>query len=137
MKKHTALYDGECSFCVLQMKVLTWLDWRKALVLVPFSDPRVGALAPQLGRGDLQEAMHCVTPEGRIYRGARAIRCLALRVPLLVPLALVLWLPGAMWVAEPVYRWVSAHRQGLSRAFGCKQACAVIPARERERDSAA
>jgi len=137
MSQHTVLYDDECPLCTFQMKVLTWLDWRHALALVPLSDPRAQQIAPQLGREELQEAIHCVTPAGRVHRGARAIRFLGMRLPLLVPLAVFLWLPGVIWVAEIVYRWISANRLLLSRAFGCKDACALMPARKREQDKLA
>ncbi len=78
--------------------------------------------------------MHCVTPDGRIYRGARCVRYLGMRMPLLVPLALVLWFPGVIRVAEKVYAWVSRNRYVLSRVFGCKEACAVLPQRERRNE---
>ena len=137
MNKHCVLYDGECPMCIFQMKVLTWLDWSGALALVPLSDPRAQEIAPQLSREDLQEAIHCVTPDGRIYRGARAIRFVGMRLPLLLPVALVLWLPGVILLAEIIYRWVSRHRQIFSRVFGCKDACAILPARKREQDKLA
>jgi predicted DCC family thiol-disulfide oxidoreductase YuxK len=137
MNQHIVLYDDECPMCTFQMKVLSWLDWFHALALVPLSDPRAQEIAPQLTREDLMEAIHCVTPERRIYRGARAIRFVGMRLPLLVPVALFLWLPGVIWIAEIVYRWVSRNRLLLSRVFGCKDACAILPARKREQDKLA
>ena len=137
MKQHLVLYDAECPLCTFQMKVLSWLDWRGALALVPLSEPRAQAAAPQLSREDLLEAIHCVTPEGRIHRGARAIRFVGMRLPLLVPVALFLWIPGVILVAEVVYRWISRNRLLLSRAFGCKDACSILPARKREQDKLA
>ena len=137
MTKQTVLYDGDCPMCVFQMKALSWLDWRGALALVPLTDPRAQQLAPQLTREDLLEAIHCVTPEGGVYRGARAIRFVGMRLPLLVPVALILWLPGVILLAEIIYRWVSRHRQLFSRLFGCKDACALLPARKREQDKLA
>ena len=99
---HIVLYDDECPLCQFQMKVLSWLDWRNTLAIVPLSDPRAKAFAPSLTREDLLEAIHCVTPEGRIYRGARAIRFVGMRLPLLVPLALLLiFIPGG-WVGSLV-----------------------------------
>ncbi len=119
------------------MRVLTWLDWFNTLTLTPLSDPRAQALAPQLTREDLMEAIHCVTPEGRIYRGARCLRFVGMRLPLFIPGALFLWLPGVIYVAERVYQLVSRNRQLLSRIFGCQGACAILPARKREQDKAA
>ena len=87
-----------------------------------------------LKRDDLLEAIHCVAADGRIYRGARCIRFVGMRMPLLVPVALFLWLPGVIWVAERVYMWVSRNRHLLSRLFGCKEACAILPVRERSNE---
>lgn len=128
------LYDDECPMCTFQMRVLTWVDWFNFVSLLPLSHPRAAAVAPQLTREDLLEAIHCVTRDGAIYRGARAIRFVGMRMPLLVPVALFLWLPGVIWVAEKIYMWVSRNRHLLSRLFGCKEACALMPARQRKSD---
>ncbi|MCI0541913.1 MAG: DUF393 domain-containing protein [Verrucomicrobiales bacterium] len=118
------------------MKVLTWLDWFHAITLLPLSNPAVGAIAPQLTREDLLEAIHCVTPAGRIYRGARGLRFVGMRMPLLVPVALLLWIPGVIWLAERIYMWISRNRHLLSRLFGCKEACAIMPVRKRADETA-
>jgi len=128
------LFDDECSLCTFQSRVISWLDWLHTVSLVPLSDPRVPEIAPRLTPADLREAIHCVAPHGRIYRGARGIRHISLRMPLAVPVALVLWIPGVIYVAEVVYRWISRHRQLLGRVFGCKDACALLPARRRAGD---
>jgi predicted DCC family thiol-disulfide oxidoreductase YuxK len=117
--------------CSFQMKTLTWLDWFNALAFIPLSNPKAAEIAPSLGREELLEAIHCVTPEGRIYRGARCIRFVGMRLPLLIPAALFLWIPGVIWVAERVYMWISRNRHLLSKIFGCKGACAVMPQRKR------
>ena len=137
MTQHIILYDGDCPMCVFQMKMLSWLDWFGVLALVPLSDSRAQEVAPQLTREDLLEAIHCVTPQGRIYRGARAIRFVGMRLPLLIPVALFLWIPGVILIAEIIYQWVSRNRHLLSRVFGCKDACAILPAKKREQDKLA
>lgn len=134
---HVVLYDDECPLCTFQMKMLSWLDWLNALSLVPLSDTRARILAPSLTREDLMEAIHCVTPGGRIYRGARCLRFVGMRLPLFIPMALFLWIPGVIFVAERAYQWVSRNRLILSRLFGCKGACAILPARDREQDKLA
>jgi predicted DCC family thiol-disulfide oxidoreductase YuxK len=134
MNPHFVLYDDECPLCTFQMRLLSWLDWFNVLALVPLSDPRTKQIAPQLKRDDLLAAIHCVTPEGRIYRGARCLRFVGMRLPLLIPVALVLWIPGIIQIAELIYRWVSRNRLMLSRIFGCREACALLPPRPREQD---
>ena len=130
MNSHAVLYDGECSFCTFQMKMLRWMDWGNRFDLVPSADPRVATLAPALTETHLNEAIHCVTQSGKIHRGARAIRFIALRLPAAIPLALFLWLPGVILVAERVYALISRNRQWISRVFGCKGACALVPDRK-------
>ena len=129
---HIVLYDGDCSLCTFQMRVITWLDWFHAVSLLPIADPRAAALAPQLTRHDLLEAIHCLTRDGKIHRGARCLRFIGLRMPLAFPFALFLWIPGVIYLAEIGYRWISRNRHLLSRVFGCKEACAIMPARRRE-----
>lgn len=134
--RHIVLYDGECSLCTFQMKLLTWLDWCHVVRLLPIADPEAARVAPTLTREALLEAIHCVTTAGTIHRGARCLRFVGLRMPLLVPLALALWLPGVIWVAEHIYQWVSRNRHLLSKVFGCKDACAILPARRRAEEHA-
>jgi predicted DCC family thiol-disulfide oxidoreductase YuxK len=58
-----------------------------------------------------------------------------MRVPPLWPLALFLWIPGVIFIAEIVYQWISRNRYLLSRVFGCKDACAILPSRNRPADA--
>jgi predicted DCC family thiol-disulfide oxidoreductase YuxK len=135
MNRHRAtnivLYDGDCSLCTFQMRVVTWLDWFNTVSLVPMADPRTYEIAPGLTQTELREAIHCVAKDGKISRGARCLRFIGLQMPLAIPLALLLWVPGVIYIAEIFYCWISRNRYILSRVFGCKEACAIMPARKR------
>lgn len=109
------LFDSDCALCRSQMRFITRLDWLHKLSLVPLTDPCANILVPGATTGDLREAIHCVTPDGRVHRGARCFRHLAVRLPLLVPLALALWLPGVIGLAEKFYGWVSRNRHRFER----------------------
>ena len=126
------LFDDKCPMCTFQSRVLSRLDFGARLEMVPISDSRVAQLAPSLSREDLLEAMHVITRRGEIYRGARAIRFISGRLPLLWPLWLLLWIPGVIFISESVYRIVSRNRQLLSRMFGCKGACKILPEKPRQ-----
>ncbi|MEY2599992.1 MAG: hypothetical protein RLZZ142_2251 [Verrucomicrobiota bacterium] len=130
----TVLFDDQCPLCTFQTRLLSWLDWRNQLALIPLSSPVASQIAPSLSREALLEAIHCVTPHGRLFRGARALRYVGARLPVLWPMALFLWIPGVIWVAELVYQWISRNRHLLSRVFGCKDACALVPKRHRPQD---
>ncbi|MFT4690122.1 MAG: thiol-disulfide oxidoreductase DCC family protein [Verrucomicrobiia bacterium] len=135
--KNILIYDSDCSLCTFQMKVLTWLDWFDLVRLLPIKDPEASVVAPSLTREDLLEAIHCVTPENEIHRGARCIRFLGIRMPVLLPVSIFLWLPGVIWFAERIYMWISRNRHLLSRWFGCGEACSIMPTRKREEDTIA
>ena len=127
--------------CTFQKKTLTWFDWFRKIRFLAIKDPEAAELAPDLSREDLMEAIHCLTTDRKIHRGARAIRFLCLRLPLLFPMWLILWIPGVIWVAEKFYQFVSRNRLFFSKIFGCKGACAIMPERkdaksESEKDSA-
>lgn len=131
---HTVLYDSDCPLCTFQMKMITWLDWLNKVHLIPIKEAEAQVMAPHLTRYDLSEAIHCITAGGIIHRGARALRFLGMRLPLFIPIAVCLWFPGVIWIAEKVYMWVSRNRLVLSRLFGCKGACAIMPERKREQE---
>lgn len=131
-KRQIMIYDDQCPMCTFQVKTLTWLDWFNALIFLPMSNPEVTVRAPQLKREDLMAAMHCLTTSGQIYKGARAIRHAAIRVPLLFLLGLFLWIPGVIFLAERLYMWISGNRYIISKVFGCGDACQIMPARKRE-----
>lgn len=134
--RHLVLYDSDCSLCTFQSRLITWMDWFNTVSLLPISDERTAQVAPQLTRTDLHEAIHCVAKDGRIHRGARCLRFIGLRMPLAFPFALLMWLPGVIYVSEIFYRWISRNRYLLSRVFGCKEACAIMPARRRANEAA-
>ena len=134
--RHFVLYDDGCPLCTFQVRMLEWLDWLDVARVVGISDPRVAELAPQIARAELLEAIHCIRggetespSDRRVHRGARALRFLGLRMPLLTPLSLLLFLPGVLWIAEAVYAGISRNRHRLGRLFGCKTACKVMPRR--------
>lgn len=131
----TVLYDDRCPLCTFQMRLLTWVDWFDTVGLMPMSHEQVRRIAPGLTEEQLAAAIHCVTPQGRVYRGARALRHVGIRMPLMFPVALLMWIPGVIQLAEVVYNFISRRRYVLSRLFGCRQACSVMPARKREQDA--
>ena len=132
--RDTLIYDDGCPMCTFQSRVLTWLDHGHVIRMAPLSHPEARRIAPDLTPEQLHEAIHCITADGTIHRGARAIRHLGMRLPLLLPVGLLLWFPGVIWFAERIYMGVSRNRHLISGLFGCREACAIVPAREREGD---
>ena len=118
-------YDGDCGFCTWWVRLLARLDF---LRLVAWTDFRALS-APPLGLSweDLDAAAYLevkgrsrqptASGEGgsKLYRGFYAFRMLILRLPLLLPMAPLLWLPGVNRLGEAAYAWVAANRYRISR----------------------
>ena len=104
------LYDDACSLCEAFKERVKERDRRNLLVPIPFSDPRIREMAPQLTAEELTKSFHLVFPDGRVVSGARAIPELLELLPGHKPLAWLLRLPGAGWLSEKVYLWMASRR---------------------------
>jgi len=106
------IYDGECNFCRGQVERLRRWDSGGKLAYISLHDPRVSMRFPGLTREALMEQMYVVTPAGRQYGGAAAVRYLTTKLPRLywlmplmhIPLTLPLWQWGYRQVAKRRYR---------------------------------
>jgi predicted DCC family thiol-disulfide oxidoreductase YuxK len=109
----TLYYDGECGLCRRVRDILTRLDVTKQVNWVAYQSLAVPPAG--LTGADLERAAY-LDSGSRLEGGFYAFRRLSLGMPLLWPLAPVLWLPGISRVGEVAYRWVARNRRGL----GCE-----------------
>jgi predicted DCC family thiol-disulfide oxidoreductase YuxK len=127
--KGVVLYDGACPLCQRSVRILKKLDWLKKLHFQDARDTR--HLPPSevpLVPKRLLEEMHVVTPDRKhVYFGYQAFRWMAWRMPLTLPLAPFLYLPGVPWLGNKVYLWVAKNRFKLAP---CKDGVCHLPARQ-------
>ena len=124
-KSWVVYYDGECGFCTLSVRALSLADFFRVVTWTPYqevAEPPAGLTWEDLDaaaylevRKGLSESGTGPEEERRLYRGFYAFRMLTLRLPPLIPLALLLWLPGVNRLGEPAYEWVAANRYRISR----------------------
>lgn len=129
-KHWVVYYDGKCGFCTLSIRALALADFFRVVTWTAYQELEEppGGLTWE----DLDAAAYLEIRDGsrsagdgwdegrRLYRGFYAFRMLALRLPPLMPLILVLWLPGVSRVGEWAYGWVAANRYRISRRCGLK-----------------
>jgi predicted DCC family thiol-disulfide oxidoreductase YuxK len=120
------LYDGDCPFCQRSIALLKRLDWFKKLAYHSARD--VAGIPPAevpLDPAKLLEEMHLLTPDRRhAPAGYAAFRWIAWRLPLTLPIAPLLYVPGVAWLGNRVYRWVAKNRFGLST---CHDGACQVP----------
>jgi predicted DCC family thiol-disulfide oxidoreductase YuxK len=115
-RRHAFLYDGSCGLCQRTVAVLRRLDlFGRIEFLDALADwPRVHAAYPSLAQEDCLRTMHVVTRGGRVATGFDAYRAIVWSLPLLWPVAPILYVPGVPAVGRRVYARVAAgrHRNG-------------------------
>jgi predicted DCC family thiol-disulfide oxidoreductase YuxK len=129
MSKAQVLYDGQCLFCRKSIESLKKLDRLGRLSYVNARDPGQLPAGPRpLDPDRLLREMHLVTPDGRrVYHGFGALRWLAWRLPLLWPVAPLLYLPGVPALGQRLYLWVARNRFRLVPCHG--GVCTLPPAK--------
>ena len=121
--KYIVLYDGACRFCAAAAGKLAALARRGSVEMVDFQ--QAGALArfPGVSHAACMQAMHLVTPDGRLYRGAEAaVRALGTRR---IPgwLAYVYYLPGVKQLLDRLYVLLARRRYRLMGRTSGAAAC--------------
>lgn len=127
--KAVVLFDGDCAFCQRSVRILKSLDWFKKLTTQNARDREHWPIAAEpLSLTKMLEEMHLVTPDGRkTYAGFSAFRWIAWRLPLALPMAPFLYLPGVLWLGNRVYRWIAKNRYSL---VPCHDGVCQIPAKK-------
>jgi predicted DCC family thiol-disulfide oxidoreductase YuxK len=127
------LYDGECPFCRREAHWLKRRDCGGRLVLeditaLGFDPSRYG-----LTRQEVMEVLHVVLPDGRIVRGAEAVRQ-AYQAIGLGWLVAPTRLPVVRGALDRLYLAFARNRVGLGRWFGrrceggvCSMAKSEVP----------
>lgn len=125
------LYDGECGLCKWLLAGLLRFDRAGRLRPVALQRPEAEALLDDLDPAEWMASMHVVSPEGWRSSGGEAL-------PSLLRLLRGGRLPAAVLerfprLADAGYRWVAAHRIGISRFVpGPAKRRAAERVRERE-----
>jgi predicted DCC family thiol-disulfide oxidoreductase YuxK len=107
------LYDGDCGFCKWLLSWLLRWDRAERLRPVALQRPEADALLADLDLVERMASWHLVFPDGRRVSAGLALPPLLRLLPAgQVPAAVFERLPG---VTSAGYRWVAAHRTGISR----------------------
>ncbi len=110
------IFDGDCSFCRY------WIDRWRAMTgdkveYAPYQS--VAGQFPTIPREQFAEAVHLISADGQVSRGAEAVfRSLAMSASWSWMLWMYLRVPGVAWLCERSYQWVARHRSSLYRWMG-------------------
>lgn len=112
-------YDAECPICTRASEMLRQLDRRGRLRLIPLQ----AAEGLPVSKSELMERLHVrFIKNGRIASGAGAVASACARIPVLWPLAAVVWAAVRTGWGEPLYRFI-ANRRTVLPLRHCSTAC--------------
>lgn len=106
----TVVYDGDCGFCLRWIRLGKKLDWFHRMDWRPRLEPGLKDRFPGIDDAETKNRMVSIRQDGKKYGGFYSVRDIALQFPLTFLPALLLYIPGAGLVGEPVYRWVAKNR---------------------------
>lgn len=109
------IYDGDCNFCIGQVKNLRRLDCCGGrLSFLSLHDPRVQEDYPDLTRDQLMAQMYIIDQQGRRHGGGDAVRYLSRRLPLLWLAAPIFHFPGTARLWRWGYHQIAKRRYKLA-----------------------
>jgi lipase maturation factor 1 len=121
LSRPVLLFDGQCGFCRTWVARLHRWDRRRAIQTLPGGERGTLPGLPPIADASLDRAMQFVTPDGRVFAGARALPALLPYLPGGRLLAFFFRIPGAQAIADRLYAWISARRH----RFGCGDSCGL------------
>jgi predicted DCC family thiol-disulfide oxidoreductase YuxK len=121
LSRPVLLFDGQCGFCRQWVARLRRWDRRGVIQTLAGAERDTLPGLPPISDQSLDRAMQFVTPDGRVYPGARALPVLLPYLPGGRILAPAFRVPGVQAVADRLYAWISARRH----RFGCGDRCAL------------
>lgn len=118
------IFDGECKFCIAQVKNLRRFDCCGGrLSFLSLHDPRVAERYSDLTHDQLMEQMYVIDADQRRHGGADAVRYLSRRLPLLWVAMPILHLPGTARLWRWLYKQVAKRRYQIAGKMSGGPSC--------------
>ena len=127
----TVLFDDRCGKCRRFVRLSSALDLAGRLEPIGLSNPRIAREFGHFDSEALNFEMHVIDSRGRVFRGFYAIRRIAREVPLMWPLAALLFVPGVSTAGEPIYAWIARTRYGSLGPVQCDMISSAIAGPEK------
>src|ERR1700688_608042 len=115
LQKPIVIYDGECRFCIDQVRRIKQMDMLHQLEYIPRQDPTADLRFPMLRTIDFDKGMRLLTADGNNYAGADAVYQIARRLPATRPIAWLYCIPGINQIAKLIYTWIARNRKRLGQ----------------------
>lgn len=125
-ERAVVIYDGDCRFCLAQVRRIARWDTRDRFAFISLHEPEVNRRWPALTYEELMARMYVIPPQGAPLGGAAAFRYISRQVPRLWLLMPLMHVPGSLPLWEWCYGLVARWRYRLAGKTGCDDdACQI------------
>ncbi|SDM12370.1 thiol-disulfide oxidoreductase DCC family protein [Sediminibacillus halophilus] len=109
-RKSIVLYDGDCYLCRQTKQTIKLLDWFGSFRWLSLQEYEKRQSVTSKQREAIRGEIHLVKPDGKISTGYQAVRFMLARCPLTAPLGILMYLPYAEVIGDPLYRLIAKNR---------------------------
>lgn len=114
MERDRLFYDDTCPICLRAVGRLRKKGLDTGLELAPISRLDDDTTAGLPDKQELEEEIHLITADNRVFRGASALTQIYKRQGRGGPLVWLYRLPPTRWVVDAVYRLIARSRHWIS-----------------------
>lgn len=108
---YRVVYDGDCGFCSNSVRMLKVMDLLGRLEFVDFrAQKELKDLHPKLDAVKARSQLFMITSQGELFGGFFAFRRMTLLLPMMYPLILLFYFPGAAILGPWVYAGIAKNR---------------------------
>lgn len=108
--KDVVVYDGQCSFCRLQIKILKSLDFFNKFEFESFHDEYIRKKYNHISYEDFMKKMYIITKNKITYGGSEAVKYLSRKLILLWPISILLHIPYSSNFWSWIYGFIARNR---------------------------
>lgn len=113
--KATVIFDGDCPFCIANIKKIRGFDREHNLDYLPRQAAEAEQRFPQIEGIDLEQGILVVDPAGAVWVAADGMYEIWRRLPIFRRFAPLYQLPGIKQAARGAYRLIAANRKRLGQ----------------------
>nr|WP_034645502.1 DUF393 domain-containing protein [Bacillus methanolicus] len=123
--KTIALYDKTCLLCQETKRLFNKLDWLGKVEWIPLQEYEKKQSRFAFRKEDLRKEIHIITPSNKIYKGFYAVRRLLVNFPATFLFGILIHVPFADRIGNPIYKWLAKNRHKFLRKNCDRGSCSI------------
>ncbi len=113
------IFDGDCGICTYSSELVLRNSINSILEVKPFQILNLSELHPDLNEDKTSKSLYLLTNDGKMYNRSKGVFETMKRMKgYYKPLGYILSNPIIVFLANPIYDWVSRNRTKISVRFG-------------------